>query len=300
VLTHRPAATPEDLVLAGESMSRAWRSGSPACVATPAAIEWWHASSWPDPLETNLRLWFDGPSLVGWTWHDEGELEWHVWTGDATRDRAIVREIMETVSTETSGPLAVWAADDDPDSIALFEGLGLVRADRRLSQWQRAAAEGAPPPIPLAEGYTIRPLRGPEEFEARVDVHRSAFPTSRLNIQKYERLATLPHYRFDDDLIVEAPDGSFAAFAMAWWDPVGRVGEFEPVGTHPAHQRRGLARAMLTFGLARYFERGAQVVQVYADASEAGPEALYEAVGFHRRAFHLRFERPGADLQSTP
>jgi ribosomal protein S18 acetylase RimI-like enzyme len=300
VLTHRPAATIDDLVLAGESMSRAWQSGSPSCVATPAAIEWWHASSWPDPLEANLRLWFDDGEVVGWTWHDDGELEGRVWTGDVGRDRAVAAAITETVGAETTGPLAVWSADDDPDSIATFERLGFVRADRRLSQWQRRESEGAPAPPPLPDGYAIRPLHGPEELQARVDVHRSAFPTSRLNVPKYERLTRMPHYRFEDDIVVEAPDGSFAAFAMAWWDPAGRVGEFEPVGTHPAHQRRGLARALLTFGLDRYFERGARVVQVYADASEAGPEALYEAIGFRRRAFHLRFERPGADLQSTP
>ena len=55
--------------------------------------------------------------------------------------------------------------------------------------------------------------------------------------ESYTRLTTLPHYRFEDDLVVEAPDGSLAAFAMAWWDPAAKVGEFEPVGTHPDHQR---------------------------------------------------------------
>ena len=54
---------------------------------------------------------------------------------------------------------------------------------------------------------------------------------------------------------------------------------------------------------------GARTVQVYADADDPGPEALYEAVGFHRRAFHHRFEHGTAsttsaaattDLQSTP
>ena len=102
----------------------------------------------------------------------------------------------------------------------------------------------------------------------------------------------MPHYRLEDDLVVEAPDGSLAAYAMAWWDPVGRVCEFEPVGTHPDHQRRGLSRALLTEGLRRSFERGARVVQVYADTTSEAAEALYPAIGFRRRAFHQRFEHP--------
>jgi ribosomal protein S18 acetylase RimI-like enzyme len=81
---------------------------------------------------------------------------------------------------------------------------------------------------------------------------------------------------------------------MAWWDPDARVGEFEPVGTHPEHQRRGLSRALLTWGLRRYAERGASIVQVYSDATNVASEALYEAVGFERRAFHRRYELPGS------
>ena len=181
--------------------------------------------------------------------------------------------------------------------------------DKRLSQFQwrpragvTGTAGGASPEAPrLAEGYRIRPLVAPDEIPARVEIHRAAFTPSRLTVEKYERLQTLPHYRPDDDLVVEAPDGAFAAFAMAWWDPEGLVGEFEPVGTHPDHQRRGLSRALLTWGLRRYAERGARVVQVYSDASNDASEALYDSVGFERRAFHRRYVRPGRpepDLQS--
>lgn len=288
-------------------MSRAWLSGSAAAAsaATPASLEWWHATSWPDPLEADLRLWFEGMTPVAWTWHDEGELEWHIWTGDAGRDPVIADEVLETVVAEAgTHRLGAWTADDDERGIARFAALGFRRDDRRLSQWQRHASDGPPEPAPLAPGYRIRGLRRPVDVPDRVALHRAAFPASRLNVEKYERLATLPHYRSEDDLVVEASDGSLAAYALAWWDPAGRVGEFEPVGTHPAHQRRGLARALLTYGLARFFEMGARTVQVYADALDPGPEALYEAVGFRRRAFHLRFERgdatpTGPDLQST-
>jgi mycothiol synthase len=99
----------------------------------------------------------------------------------------------------------------------------------------------------------------------------------------------VPHYRFDDDLVVEAPDGTLAAFALGWLDPVGGVGELEPVGTHPDHQRRGLSRAVVTGAATRFFNAGVRAVQVYADASEAAAEALYASVGFHRRTFHQRY-----------
>jgi ribosomal protein S18 acetylase RimI-like enzyme len=294
-------------------MSRAWQAGAPFVAATPAAIEWWHASTAPDALEAHLRLWSDNGTDVAWSWRDGDELEWHVWTGDPRRDDQVFRAILETTIAEAGGrPVGSWTAEDDPATIATLVALRFRPDEKRLSQFQwrpqpndastasTAGAESLAVPS-LAEGYRIRPLAGPDEIPARVDVHRAAFTPSRLTVEKYERLQTLPHYRPDDDLVVVAPDGAFAAFAMAWWDPDGLVGEFEPVGTHPDHQRRGLSRALLTWGLRRYAERGARVVQVYSDASNEASEALYEAVGFERRAFHRRYVRPGKpepDLQS--
>ena len=294
--SNRPATTLEDLRIAGDLMSQAWLASPSTAVATSAGIEWWHASSHPDALSDHLRLWFDGDRPVGWSWDDDGETEWHVWTGDPGLDGDVFRDILRfAIDGAGAHGVASWTSEDDAASTAILVGLGFQRAGRRLTQLQWRAPEGSSFAMPpLAEGYRIRTLTGPEDIERRVDVHRAAFPPSRLNRAKYERLTTLPHYRYDDDLVVEAADGTFAAYALAWWDPVGRIGEFEPVGTHPDHQRRGLARALLTFGLRRFADRGAQLVQVYADADDIAPTALYEAIGFRRHAFHQRYERPGA------
>jgi mycothiol synthase len=304
VLTHRPATTLDDLALAGDLMSRAWLSGWPGCVSTPAGIEWWHAGSWPDELGEHLRLWYDGETPVAWSWHDGDEIEWHAWTGDRDRDLEVFREILETAIADAGGRMVgTWTAEDDEATVGLLGELGFSARGRRLSQWQRHASDGPPPLARLADGYRIRAVAGPADLPERVEVHRSAFAPSRLTVEKYERLTTLPHYRYEDDLVVVAPNGHLAAFAMAWWDPVAGVGEFEPVGTHADHRRRGLARALLTFGLHRFFDMGARTVQVYSDAADLAPETLYESVGFRRRAFHQRYERPATEtpeVRSTP
>ena len=90
----------------------------------------------------------------------------------------------------------------------------------------------------------------------------------------------------------EADNGNLAAFTMAWWDPVARVGEFEPVGTHPEHQRRGLGKALLAHALRRYRQAGARVVQVDSSADNVASEALYRSLGFKRVALHRRYRRP--------
>jgi mycothiol synthase len=306
MLIHRPGRTIDDLRVAGQLMTRAWQAAAPLVAATPAAIEWWYASTAPDPLDAHLRLWSDDGDDVAWSWHDADQVEWHAWTGDPRRDTEVFRAILESsIGDAGDRQVSSWTAEDDPAAEAALVDLGFEPAAARLSQFQWRPSEVdrrlAEPSLPA--GYRIRSLADRDEIPARVEVHRAAFTPSKLTIEKYERLLTVPHYRLEDDLVVEAPDGSLAAFAMAWWDPGGRVGEFEPVGTHPEHQRRGLSRALLTFGIDRYAALGAHVVQVYSDASNAASEALYEAVGFRRRAFHRRYLRPGRpepDLQSGP
>lgn len=289
MLSPRAADGVEDLAAASRLMSAAWLAGAPTVAATPAAIEWWYALTHPEPLGAHLRLWSDDERAVAWTWHEPPELEWHVWTGDEIRDRQVFAAILDAALDEArGGELGVFASDDDAPVITLLHERGFVSAGRHLTQWQHRAADPLAP-VQLPDGYRLRGLRGAEEFEARVALHRAAFPTSRLTTAKYERLLTVPHYRLEDDLVVEAPDGSLAAYALAWWDEDGRVGELEPVGTHPDHQRRGLSRAVVAAAAERLHGRGATLVQVYSDAAESPAEALYASVGFQRHATHRRY-----------
>lgn len=64
-----------------------------------------------------------------------------------------------------------------------------------------------------------------------------------------------------------------------------RRGCSEPVGTHPAHQRRGLARAVVIDALTALRESGARTAQV-GFGSEAG-YGTYLSAGFQRAGEEL-------------
>ncbi len=59
-----------------------------------------------------------------------------------------------------------------------------------------------------------------------------------------------------------APNGEYAAFCTIWFDDVTRSAYFEPVGTAPQHQRRGLGKAVMCEGLRRLKRMGATLALV--------------------------------------
>ena len=81
------------------------------------------------------------------------------------------------------------------------------------------------------------------------------------------------------NLVAEAGDGSFAAYGGLTFDEANRRGIVEPVCTHPAHRRRGLAKALIRERLRRLQHLG--VTNVYVDTGDMVPaNRLYESVGF--------------------
>jgi ribosomal protein S18 acetylase RimI-like enzyme len=111
----------------------------------------------------------------------------------------------------------------------------------------------------------------------------------------YRRVTQTWPYRPELDCVLEAPDGTFAAYVLCWYDDANRVGELEPVGTHPDYRREGLGAAVCRYALQRLQQAGAMQVVVYAggrDEDECA-RALYESIGFrrHTRATEFRKQR---------
>ena len=134
------------------------------------------------------------------------------------------------------------------------------------------------------DGYRLRTV-APGDLEARVELHRIVWAPSRVTVDKLreapDRMAIL---RADLDCVVEAPDGSLVAYCLAWLDDANRVGELEPVGTHPDHRRRGLASAVCRFALHRLREEGAARAIVYSLPGGSEATALYESIGLRQHA----------------
>ena len=272
-----------------------WRRDRPFVSATAGDLEWWIAGAQPGTDFTHLiRLWTDGEEVLAYGWlSPPGSLDWHQRAGlpadvraslvDATLAWASDAVVAIAVADGQTPPAALeaWAMDADDELRGLLTARGWTPADQALyAHWYRRLHDPIEPVPPLPDGYRLRHVRLPDDRLARVEAHRAAFAPSRMSVEKYAILEGMPRYAQEHDLVVEAPDGTLAAFTNVWWNPDAGVGEFEPVGTHPDHRRLGLARAVNLAGLHLLRGLGAQDALVFSATTNPGSEALYASAGF--------------------
>ncbi len=187
-------------------------------------------------------------------------------------------------------PLDTFLREHDEERAALLTRWGYENLGH--DGYTRICSLDKPiPKAPLAPGYVVRNVRGQDDLENRAAVANNAFGHNRHNAETIRVLQRAPTYRQDLDLVVVAPDGTFAAYCVVWFGEANRMGWYEPVGAHPAHRRRGLTKAMMCEGLRRLQALGATVAHVGCGTGEAA-NRLYESVGFtdFERDFHWRKE----------
>lgn len=117
---------------------------------------------------------------------------------------------------------------------------------------------------------------------AAVEAHRAAWHPSGFTEAALERVQRTWPYRPDLHVLVEAPDGTLVATAIAWLDEASRNAEFEPVGTHRDHRRRGLGTALQLHGMHLAKAAGADRMLVASRGAPSEPAAreMYYGVGF--------------------
>lgn len=171
-----------------------------------------------------------------------------------------------------------WANPGEMELIALLEARGYLRQEVHYCTHLRplyAPVEAAV----LPEGYRVRHLRGAEEIEARVEAHRGGWQTQKMTVESYRRLMATSGYRPELDIAAEAPDGSLVACCNVWLDETNRVGEFEPVSTHPDHRQKGLGKGIILFGLQQMQRYGMRTGFVVSWHESTPARRLYESCG---------------------
>jgi GNAT superfamily N-acetyltransferase len=201
--------------------------------------------------------------------------------------------------TEDNGTrwLWIWAYDWDTERGETLRQRG-YQPEENAFYMQRRRFLSEPLPAPdVANGYTIRSVTPDESdvvrwVETTNRVFNNHYPADmHRNFQLHS-----PSHNYDIHTVAVAEDGTFAAFSGLTIDETNRTATFEPVGTHPDHRRKGLAREVMYEGIRRLQQLGTVDV-VYVGSWGPSPAGkFYEDVGLAHYATHRAWK---LELTST-
>lgn len=251
---------------------------------------WWFANPHLEkiPLAENVFIWETKSGQIAAVLNPEGHgqafLQVHPdYRTDELGEEMISLAEERLATTGKDGRRKLWLWADSRDGLRqdILTRRGFCRVDGPEEQevHHRRSLDGPLPDVPLVPGYTVRSLGDGLELLERCYASGLGFHDDDINVARdnrdhpdwYHDIQSAPLYRRDLDIVAVASDGSIASFCTIWFDDVTRTAYYEPVATVPAHQRRGLGKAVIVEGLHRLKRMGARVAFVggYSQAANA-------------------------------
>ncbi|MCP5095701.1 MAG: GNAT family N-acetyltransferase [Chloroflexi bacterium] len=235
-----------------------------------------------DPFN-NLRFEFDRHAI-----HPDTPLEMINW--GVVCIQHTMRESGKSLTLDTA------CRDDDIDRIALLEQHGFVMQEIRSLNMARSLNKPVPAPQ-LPAGFSIRHVAGEQEAAAIVALHRAAFGTKYMTVEKRLSTMRMSEYDAELDLLLITPNGRFSAYCTCSIshednERTGRnEGYLDIVATHPDFQRQGLARVLLLAGCRKLKRRGVETAVLGTNSKNIGMQRAAKKVGFHNQSTKVWFEK---------
>ena len=187
-----------------------------------------------------------------------------------------------------------WVLDYDKVMERLMKTRGFVeiQADPAPPLFERALDEL--PAIKLPDGFTVQGVSDLDDGRLRARVTHGAFRPNddwESYWAKYAKFIGSAVYHGERDLFVRSPDNQGASACTIWFDPVNAVGLFEPVGTHPDFQGKGLGKAVMAEGMRRMKAAGMRRAMVGFDPNNAAALALYTSMGFRASCYFVMYRK---------
>ena len=280
------------LTLVAHSRARA----DPGAIFHPGGLQWWLRRISRTGFEVAVLS--DDEELVGLALRDENDVIVQADIAHA-EDRGDLLAWVEARVRQTPKPeILVSVAEQDDGLRRAVLGRGYRESDRYGYElvYELDADPGG---TELPPGFEMISLTS-SLTDAYVDLHRAAWSRpsapSTYDRRQHDLVTAMPDFRYELVPIVASSDGTLAAYCMSWFDPRSGSVEIEPLGTHPAFRRKGLARAIVREVLRRSWMLGAKSVLVWGASANPEATALYLSAGLRSRRVlrDYRFDPAGA------
>lgn len=241
-----------------------------------------------------ITIWEDRQGVAAWLLINPSHKSFDAQVRPDQRGAALERDLLDFASEHLLELMRHHKIADDVIYASAFRG-DLTRSELlKSSGWERD--DGLPyvlnrttiesivvPPLP--QGFSLQSAKGVDDAAALAAVHNGAF-SAGWSPALYRKVMESPGYASEREMVIQAPDGSFAAFTVTWYDHLNRIGLFEPVGTHKEYQRRGFGRALILYGMQQMAAAGMETATVATYGDNDAALGLYRACGF--KPWHLQ------------
>jgi len=175
----------------------------------------------------------------------------------------------------------IWAYEDDTALNAVLQRRGYERRDEPTCHHLEYRF-GDLGQLALPDGFRLISMADENDIEKRREIFGRGFnhedPKDWPSAYAYRELQKAPDYQLAHDLVIIAPNGTYAACCIVWLDEVNHVGHLEPLGTHPKYRRLGLASEIQREGMRSLQAKGATHMPM-----TGGFEPFYVAFGFEEQ-----------------
>ncbi|MDU0479893.1 mycothiol synthase [Staphylococcus chromogenes] len=226
----------------------------------------------------------------------------------AYRRRAVATKLIEAAADGVES-LGVWAHGNLPPARTLASKLGgkMTRELLVMATGERREAVAAPEGIAVFSLTEARDRWGEVADEQLLKVNNEAFSwhpeQGGWDMARWRRAQEAEWFSPDDVLLMGQQSGvgelNVLGFHWVKWprllngEPAGRSGEVYVVGLADAARGKGLGAPLISAGIQRLWDLGAEQVELYVEADNNPAVSAYEALGFAVVESHAVYTLPG-------
>ena len=240
-------------------------------------------------IRANTRIWRQEDKIVGFAFVDEFNNLWFDTEPEFALPDELETEIVgwgihciktRSAETGTAHTLDCTCNAEDSYRIHVLEKHGFTPEPVRSLQYARPL-NGPILEYPLPVGFSVRCVKGRQEVEQLVALHRAAFGTNHMSMEYRLAMMSTPQYIREMDLVAVTPNDDLVAFCVCGFDdPDKKIGYTDPIGTHPSYRKIGLGKALISAGLAALKNAGANTVRLGTGSENIAMQKLASDAGF--------------------
>ena len=261
-------------------------------------LQWWlfYTDVPPAIWQSNIRLWFEDQRLIGWALLSLDQYAFDVYVhpslrGDPREAEMLAWALEQMIALEEVQTIQI--AENDDVRIHWLEENGFRCDAHHYVRFTRSLSE----PLEskkLPDGFSVRTSRGEEDARLRAVASHAAFGSKKPFEDYWPRTLRFmqsPVYVPEHEIFVMTPENEVASYCIIWRDEINKLGHFEPVGTHPKFQGKGLGKILLFDALHRLKSEGMEWADVCTNYDNPAAIRLYESVGFQFDQRLLTYKR---------